>query len=30
LKKVFSVVHRNDLIRMGVAIHNYSMEKTLL
>jgi putative acetyltransferase len=29
LKKGFSVVRRNDLVRMGVRIHNYSMEKTL-
>ncbi len=29
LKKGFSVVQRNDLVRMGVVIHNYSMEKML-
>jgi putative acetyltransferase len=29
LKKGFSVVRRNELIRMGVPIHNYSMEKVL-
>jgi putative acetyltransferase len=29
LRKGFSVVRRNDLLRMGVPIHNYSMEKAL-
>ncbi len=29
LKKGFSVVRRNELIRRGVSIHNYSMEKVL-
>lgn len=29
LRKGFSVLRRNDLIRMGVQIHNFSMEKTL-
>jgi putative acetyltransferase len=29
LRKGFSVLRRNDLVRMGVPIHNYSMEKTL-
>lgn len=29
LKKGFSIVRRNDLIRVGVAIHNYTMEKVL-
>jgi len=29
LRKGFSVVGRNDLLRMGVPIHNYSMEKAL-
>ncbi len=29
LKKGFLVVRRNDLVRMGVPIHNYSMEKVL-
>ncbi len=30
LKKGFSVVRRNDLVRMGISIHNYSMEKALI
>jgi putative acetyltransferase len=29
LKKGFSVLQRNDLVRMGVPIHNYTMEKAL-